>query len=143
MSQENVEVVRQVVEAFNQRDLAAMTQRFDPEIEWEPAGSAAVERPVYRGLDDVSSGFAAAWEAWEVFRVEESDLRDLEDSIVWLGHAKLEGGPATLRSTKSSPSTSWCATARSSAFAAYLGGRKPSKPPASGSSPWLKLAPRC
>ena len=72
MSQENVEVVRQVVEAFNRRDLAAMTQRFDPEIEWEPAGPAAVERPVYRGRDDVSSGFAAAWEAWEVFRVDES-----------------------------------------------------------------------
>jgi ketosteroid isomerase-like protein len=92
MSQESVEVVRQVVEAFNRRDLAAMTQRFDPEIEWEPAAPAAVERPVYRGRDDVSSGFAAAWEAWEVFRVEESELRDLEDSIVWLGHAQLKGG---------------------------------------------------
>ena len=32
MSQENVDVVRQVVQAFNQRDLAAMTQRFDPEM---------------------------------------------------------------------------------------------------------------
>ena len=28
MSQENVEIVRQVVQAFNRRDLAAMTQRF-------------------------------------------------------------------------------------------------------------------
>ena len=108
MSQENVEVVRQVVEAFNRRDLAAMTQRFDPEIEWEPAGPAAVERPVYRGRDDVSSGFAAAWEAWEVFRVEESELRDLEDSIMWLGRAQLKGGDQPRRcSTKSSPSTSW------------------------------------
>ena len=92
MSQDNVEVVRQVVQAFNRRDLAAMTQRFASEIEWEPAGPAAVERPVYRGRDEVSSGFAAAWEAWEVFRVEERELRDLGDSIVWLGRAQLRGG---------------------------------------------------
>ena len=92
MSQENVEIVRQVVQAFNRRDLAAMTQRFDPEIEWEPVGPAAVERPIYRGLDAVSSGFAAAWEAWEVFQVEESQLRELEDSVVWLGRAQLRGG---------------------------------------------------
>src|SRR6476646_7326383 len=134
MSRENVEVVRQVVEAFNRRDLAAMTRRFDPEIEWEPAGPAAVERPVYRGRDDVSSRFAAAWEAWEVFRVEESELRDLEDSIVWLGRAQLKGGTSHVCSTKSSPSTSWSATARSPAFAASFGGKRPSKPPGSRSS---------
>ena len=92
MSQENVEVVRQVVQAFNRRDLPAMTQRFAPEIEWEPVGPAAVERPIYRGLDEVSTGFAAAWEAWEVFQVEESQLRELEDSVVWLGRAQLRGG---------------------------------------------------
>ena len=92
MSQENQEIVRQVVQAFNRRDLPAMTQRFDPEIEWEPVGPAAVERSIYRGLDAVSSGFAAAWEAWEVFQVEESQLRELEDSVVWLGRAQLRGG---------------------------------------------------
>ncbi len=27
-----------------------------------------------------------------MFRVEESELRDLEDSIVWLGRAQLRGG---------------------------------------------------
>ena len=92
MSQENVEIVRQVVEAFNRRDLEAMVQRFDPEIEWEPVGPAAVERPVYRGRDEVSSGFAATWETWELFQVEERELRDLGDSVVWLGHARLRGG---------------------------------------------------
>ncbi len=92
MSQENREVVRQLVDAFNRRDLAAMTERFDPEIEWEPVGPAAVERPVYRGRDQVSSGFAEAWEPWEVFEVEESELRDLGDSVVLLGHGHLRGG---------------------------------------------------
>jgi ketosteroid isomerase-like protein len=92
MSGQNVEVVRQLVQAFNQRDLTAMTQWFAPEVEWEPAGPAAVERALYRGRDEVSSGFAATWETWEVFHVEERDVRDLGDSVVWLGNARMKGG---------------------------------------------------
>jgi ketosteroid isomerase-like protein len=91
MSSQGVEVVRQMVQAFNQRDLGAMTQWLAPEVEWEPGGPAAVERTIYRGLDEVASGFAATWETWEVFQVEESEVRDLVDSIVWLGHARLRG----------------------------------------------------
>jgi ketosteroid isomerase-like protein len=91
MSGENVDVVRKLVRAFNQRDLAAMTQWFAPEVEWEPAGPAAVERDLYRGRDEVSTGFAATWETWEVFLVEESEIRDFEDSVVWLGNARMRG----------------------------------------------------
>jgi ketosteroid isomerase-like protein len=92
MSEENVEAARQVVQAFNRRDLAAMTEIFDPEIEWTPGGPAAVERAVYRGRDQVSDGFVATWEAWEVFHLEGHQARDLGDSILWLGRAQLKGG---------------------------------------------------
>jgi ketosteroid isomerase-like protein len=92
MSDENVELVRQLVDAFNRRDLAAMTRTFDPEIEWRPGGPAAVERAVYRGRDEVSSGFAGTWETWELFRLEETEVRDLGDSVVWLGRAQMRGG---------------------------------------------------
>jgi ketosteroid isomerase-like protein len=92
MSQEDVEIVRAAIDAFNQRDLAALIQRFDPEIEWAPGGPAAVEHAVYRGRDDVSGGFASTWEAWDLFRMQESEVRDLGDSVLWLGRAQLRGG---------------------------------------------------
>ena len=92
MSQENVEVARQVVQAFNRRDLAAMNRRFDPEIEWTPGGPAAVERELYRGREEVSDGFTETWKAWEVFRLEEGEVRDLDESILWLGRTQLKGG---------------------------------------------------
>ncbi len=95
MSEENVELVRHFVQAFNGRDLAAMSQRFDSQIEWRPGGPAAVERDVYRGGDEVSSGFAATWETWEIFTLEEGEVRDLGDSLVWLGRARLRGGDAS------------------------------------------------
>jgi ketosteroid isomerase-like protein len=91
MSHENVEATRQLIQAFNRRDLAAMTQRFDSEVEWTPGGPAAVERAVYRGREEVSDGFAAIWETWEVFKLEEHEARDLGDSILWLGRAQLKG----------------------------------------------------
>jgi ketosteroid isomerase-like protein len=92
MSGQNVEIVRQLVQAFNQRDLTAMTRWFAPEVEWEPGGPAAVERALYRGRDEVSSGFAATWETWEVLHLEERDVRALGDSVVWLGSARMKGG---------------------------------------------------
>jgi ketosteroid isomerase-like protein len=96
MSEENVEAARQLIQAFNRRDLAAMTEMFDPEIEWTPGGPAAVERAVYRGRDEVSGGFAATWETWKVFQLEEHEARDLGDSVLWLGRAQLEGGASHL-----------------------------------------------
>ena len=92
MSEENVEAARQLVEVFNRRDLTGMTDGFNPEIEWRPVGPAAVERSVYRGRDEVSDGFAATWETWEVFRLDEHEARDLGDSVLWLGRAHLTGG---------------------------------------------------
>jgi ketosteroid isomerase-like protein len=92
MSEENVDVARQLIQAFNHRDLAAMRERFDPEIEWAPVGPAAVERAVYRGRDEVSDGIAATWETWEVFHLKEHEARDLGDSVLWLGRAQLRGG---------------------------------------------------
>jgi ketosteroid isomerase-like protein len=92
MSQENVEVVRAAIDAFNRRDLAGLTESFDPEIEWAPGGPAAVEHAVYRGREEVSGGFASTWEAWDLFRVEESEVRDLGDAALWLGRARLRGG---------------------------------------------------
>ncbi|MGH2924711.1 MAG: nuclear transport factor 2 family protein [Solirubrobacterales bacterium] len=96
MSQENVDAVRQLVQAFNRRDLPAMTRWFGAEIEWMPGGPAAVERPVYRGLDDVSGGFVATWETWDVFCLEEQEVRDLGESVLWLGRSHLRGGASHL-----------------------------------------------
>jgi ketosteroid isomerase-like protein len=91
MSRENVELVRKLIRAFNRRDLAAMRATFDPEVEWKPGGPAAVERAVYRGAEEVSDGFATTWETWEVFELEQDAVRDLGDSVLWLGRAHLKG----------------------------------------------------
>jgi ketosteroid isomerase-like protein len=92
MSRENVEVVRRGVEAWNQQDVDLWLSYAAPEVEWMPAGPATVERAVYRGHEEVARGFAAVWGTWEEFRCQESEVRDLGDSVLWLGRVKMKGG---------------------------------------------------
>lgn len=92
MSEKNVEVVRELVEAWNQHDEALAVGYLTTDVEWAPAGPAAVERVVYRGREECSEGFASVWETWEEFHFEESEIRDLGDSVLWLGRVHMKGG---------------------------------------------------
>ena len=58
MSQENVEIVRRVSDAYNRRDVGAMLDELHPEVEWHPwlqlqLGGGAT---VYRGHEGVREG---------------------------------------------------------------------------------------
>ena len=58
MSQENVEIVRRVSDAYNRRDVGAMLDELHPEVEWHPwvqlqLGGAGT---VYRGHQGVRKG---------------------------------------------------------------------------------------
>jgi ketosteroid isomerase-like protein len=91
MSRENVEIVRKVIEAWNRQDADLWLSYAAPEIEWIPAGPAAVEGAVYRGRDEVAKGIAAVWETWDVFDFREGELRDLGEAVLWLGRVKMRG----------------------------------------------------
>ena len=91
MSRQNVEIVRRAVEAWNRRDDGLWRNFAAPEIEWLPAGPAAVEGSVYRGYDEVASGLDSVWQTWDEVCFEEFEARDLDDVVLWLGHLKLRG----------------------------------------------------
>jgi ketosteroid isomerase-like protein len=92
MTNKNVGIVRNGIAAWNRRDAELWLTYATPGIEWVPAGPAAVESAVYRGYDEVARGLAAVWDTWEVFEFEEGEVRDLGDSVLWLGHVKMRGG---------------------------------------------------
>jgi ketosteroid isomerase-like protein len=96
MSRENVEIVRRMLEAWNRRDADKVRTYLAPEIEWAPAGPAAVEGSVYRGTEEVVGAGAALWETWEVFRFEETEARDFGDSVVWLGRVHMKGSASNV-----------------------------------------------
>jgi ketosteroid isomerase-like protein len=53
MSQENVEAVRQGIEAFNRRDLDAFVARLSPDVVWEENPDLPGLREIYRGRAEV------------------------------------------------------------------------------------------
>jgi ketosteroid isomerase-like protein len=96
MPETNLETVRRLIEAWNQRDEELAASFLATDIEWAPAGPAAVERVVYRGREECSKGFTSVWETWEEFRFEESQTRDLGESVLWLGHVHMKGGSSQI-----------------------------------------------
>jgi ketosteroid isomerase-like protein len=96
VSQERVEIVRQGIEAWNRHDFELGVRHLAPDVEWVPASPAAVERSVYRGHEEVARGFNAIWETWDVFEFEEKEVRDLGESVLWLGTVHMRGGASQL-----------------------------------------------
>jgi ketosteroid isomerase-like protein len=58
MSRENIEAVEAMLEAFGDRDLDAMMECADADVELRPAVVGGIEGTVYRGVElDTASGF--------------------------------------------------------------------------------------
>jgi ketosteroid isomerase-like protein len=89
MSQENVEVVRRALEAWQRDDLDAWLSRLDPAVEWYPALEGLVEGvgSAYRGMEGMRELWTAYRNGLADFRVELQGLRDVgDDRVVLLVH---------------------------------------------------------
>ena len=67
MSEENVAIVRKMLEGFLNNDFEASLSAFDPEVEWD--GTNLPDGKVSRGIDAVvehTTRWAEAWEDWEL-----------------------------------------------------------------------------
>jgi ketosteroid isomerase-like protein len=97
VSQENVQMARELIEAWNRRDIDALLAAAAPDVEWTPAGPAAVESSAYRGPDDIARGFESTWQGWDEFRLDESEIRDVGQSALWLGRATMRGAASRMQ----------------------------------------------
>ena len=87
MSQENVEIVRGLAEAFQRGDLEAPFEFYDPEIEWDTtAGHSPVPdlAGVYRGHEGTRVFWRQWLSAWTDIEYEIQDVLDAGDDVVML-----------------------------------------------------------
>jgi ketosteroid isomerase-like protein len=89
MSQENVEVGSRMMDAFNRRDIDAFVEPTTANFEWFPALGMAVEGGSFRGPEGVESYFEALHATWDEVRLVAEEVRDLGESVPWLG--RIEG----------------------------------------------------
>ena len=85
MSEENVELVRRLLSAFERADYEAALEALDSEVDWQVPPGVAIGREVYHGRDEVQRGFAEWLAAWETFRFEPEELLDYGDHVVVAG----------------------------------------------------------
>ena len=89
MSEENVEVMRQIAAAWNRRDLEAYLELVDPEVEWR-AFTARIEGAVYRGHEGVRRWWKDLEDGgFEELVVTLHEIRELDHASLGLG--RLQG----------------------------------------------------
>src|SRR3954453_12861256 len=93
MSQDNVDSFKRAVIAYEGRDLEAMMEECDPEIEWHSAATTALGgvARVYRGRAGMRDLFRDHDEAFTEIHVEHSEIRDLGDRVLGIGRFRIRG----------------------------------------------------
>jgi len=87
MSQENVELVRDLLEAFQRRDHERAFDFYDPDIEWDATRVAELIPDlagVYHGHEGVRTYWREWLSAWKDLQFEVEDLRDGGEEVVAL-----------------------------------------------------------
>jgi ketosteroid isomerase-like protein len=92
MSQENVEVVREAVEAFLGGDQEKAARLVDPEVEFHGTVGGLQEGQIAHGQSQIGEIFEAEdLEAWEERRLEAEKFIDADDVVVVLLHEYRRG----------------------------------------------------
>ena|SRR5689334_6103176 len=79
MSQGNVEVAKRVIDAFNRRDVDAIVECVDQDVEWFRAMPVTSGGGALRGGGGIESYVREVSDAWQEYRVVAQDFRDLGD----------------------------------------------------------------
>jgi ketosteroid isomerase-like protein len=92
MSQENVDVVRRMLRAFNDGDVEAIVAECDPTVEWEEQSIPGVE-PLYHGHEGVRRWWAATILQEELGSIEGrlEGVKEADDTVIASVRFEAEG----------------------------------------------------
>jgi ketosteroid isomerase-like protein len=91
MSQENVEIVRRTIEAWNRRDLQRLMSfyRSDAEVDW--SRSEGPFKGIYRGRDELNTFWDQLWSMWEEGAIEIHEFLHTGSEVVVANTAHFRG----------------------------------------------------
>ena len=91
MSQENVELAREVMDALSRGDHARLVALADPEVEWRSFFAELGEGGVYRGLEGMRRYVDDLADAWEIVRADVDDEVGVGDVVLLVGRIHYRG----------------------------------------------------
>jgi uncharacterized protein len=94
MSQENVEAVRAMFDAFSRGDTPAVLKLVDPSVVFTPIPDTP-DVQTFHGHEGLEQGMAQTIEVWDDFSAELRETRDLDDHVLaslrWWGRGPTSG----------------------------------------------------
>ena len=91
MSQENVEIVRRMNEAWNGRDHGAWLAAYSPEAEIDWSRSRGPLRGVYRGHRELEAFWNELWSTFAELQVEPHGFTEVGSEVVVPNTAHMQG----------------------------------------------------
>jgi ketosteroid isomerase-like protein len=92
MSQANMDIAKRVIDAFNRRDIDAIFDCVNPDLEWFPAIPVTLGGGALRGREGIESYIREVDDTWEEYRVVGQDFRDLgKDQVLVLSQVEGRG----------------------------------------------------
>jgi uncharacterized protein len=82
MSQENVDLIRRGLEAFNSEDMERILAFVDPDFETVVSGELSAEPDTYRGHDGIRRYFKSFRDAMDEIRFEPERFWDAGEAVV-------------------------------------------------------------
>ena len=101
MSQENVEIVRRWIDAYNRRDIDGLLELSDVEIEFKSIFAAVETGGVFRGQPGVYDYFKTLDDAYGRFEVVPRDFIDAGASVLVIAGAEWRGKESGAEGTTS------------------------------------------
>jgi ketosteroid isomerase-like protein len=93
VSEANREAFKRVIEAYNRRDVGALLDELDTQIEWRPVLPVVLggDSTVYRGHDGVRQLLRDLDEVLAERQMEFSEIRQAGDRVVAIGSLRIRG----------------------------------------------------
>ena len=91
MSQENLELVKGLVDAVARQDAARLIELTDPEVEWHSFLAQLREGGVYRGHDGIRQYVQDVADTWEFLHTEIHDTLAVGDLVLMVGSLRYRG----------------------------------------------------
>jgi uncharacterized protein len=91
VSEQDVELVRRVFQAINERDVDAMLDAYHPDADLSTLTSELVQGNAYRGHSGIREYFSSFADVWEELHLEPEEIRDLGDRILVVGRWSSRG----------------------------------------------------
>ena len=85
MSKENSEIVLQLIEAVNRRDVDAFVALVSPDVEWEDSSFWSEPARIYSGRGELREWFNQIVEPWESLHFEVEEITEATNDRVFLG----------------------------------------------------------